>query len=187
MKTKIYKIIAFVTIAQLCLYACCEDDFNVFITTLELTAKDTADDDSASVANENFSLIVRPDYDIQMASVLNKKSGFMNTANATSCGENYTVIKSVTGVEVKADVPLFGIAAGELLNEHVVVIYAFTDEEFPLSDILPALNYGAKISNEYTLKFNTPIPSATTVNFTFIITFENGDQIERTATEVTFE
>jgi hypothetical protein len=141
MKNKIIKIFGFVLIAQICLYACCDDDFNVFITSFELMANDDIDQDASLVTNQDFSLTLNPEYDIQMASLLSKKSGFINTANATSCGENFTVIKTVTSVELKANVPLFGIAAGELLNERAVVEDIFnTEEVFPLNDILSGVS-----------------------------------------------
>lgn len=188
MRTKIFKLIVLVVIAQISLYACCDDDFNVFITSFDVTPNDATDQDASSVTNPDFSLIVRPVYDIQMASLLSKQSGFINMANATSCDETYTVVKSVTNIELRADVPLFGIDAGAALNERVVVEDVFNDAEvLPLSDMISALNYGNRVSDAYSLKFDTEIPAETTAIFTFIITFENGDQLERTATAVTFE
>jgi hypothetical protein len=188
MRTKICKLFVFITIAQLCLYACCGDDFNVFMTSFEFTANDEADQDASLVTNENFSLILNPEYDTQMASLLSKQSGFMNMANATTCDENYMVIKNATSVELRADVPLFGIAPGELLNERVLTKYLFSNNEsFPLNEIILELNSDNNIGSQYELRFDMDIPVDTTVNFTFTITFENGDEIERTSAAITFE
>ncbi|MBC8757443.1 hypothetical protein H2O64_22425 [Kordia sp. YSTF-M3] len=188
MRTKIFKLIAFITIAQLCLYACCGDDFNAFMTSFEFTANDEDDEDASSVTNEDFSLIIRPDYQVEMASLLSKKAGFMNMANATTCDENYMVVKNATSVELRADVPLFGIAAGELLNERVLTKYLYSNNEsFPLNEIILELNSDNNIGSQYELRFDMDIPVDTTVNFTFTITFENGDEIERTSAAVTFE
>lgn len=190
MKNKIYKLFIFFTIAQIGLYACCTDINHIFVDTLDFTVRDDADTDVSSVANTDFSLLAKVDYQRERVASLVKKSGFINIANATSCDDEFIVTKRVTNIDLVADVSLFGIDAGNPLNNHVLVGYGVvsTNNGFSINDMIAALNYEqTNRSEEYFLTFDTAIPTETTVTFKIIFTFENDEQIERTATSVTFE
>lgn len=187
MKNKIIKIFGFVLIAQICLYACCGDDFNVFIASIELSALDDADNDSVSVANEDFNLQFRANYQTEMASLLSKSSGFINTANATSCDDNYAFTKRVETVTLSANVPLFGIPAGESLNTNVIVEFAFNEgNQLTMNDLLLETNNNINDFDTF-LRFDTAIPTETVVTFTMTIIFENEEELINTTAAVTFE
>jgi len=187
MKNKIIKIFGFVLIAQICLFACCDDEFNIFVTSFELTAEDIADEDASAVTNADFSLQFDPIYESQVASLISKQSIFMNTANATSCHETYTVIKRIDELTLTADVPLFGIEAGNSLNEHVVVKYQ-NDEDtlYTIDELLSQLNIGfAEFESGFV--FDSEIPIDTSVIFTLTMIFENEEQLINSTTAVTFQ
>ncbi|MFK7749370.1 MAG: hypothetical protein AB8B65_13325 [Kordia sp.] len=187
MKNKIIKLFGFVMLAQICLFACCGDDFNVFISSFEFSALDDSDNDSASVANENFNLQLRTNYQVDMASLLSKNSGFINMANATSCDDAYTFTKRVETVTLTANVPLFGIPAGTSLNEHVIVEFAFNEgNQLTMNDLLLETNNNINDFETF-LRFDTAIPTETVVSFTMTTVFENDEEIVNTTTAVTFE
>ncbi|WP_298511597.1 hypothetical protein [uncultured Kordia sp.] len=187
MKNKILKLFGFVLIAQISLFACCGDDFNVFITSYDFSANDDADDDSSSVTNADFFLELSPSYQVEMASLLSKDSGFINTANATSCDDVYTVIKRVETITLTANVSLFDIPAGESLNNHVIVEYQYNEgTQNTMNDLLLALNSNLSDFESY-FTFDTEIPAETNVNFTLTIVFENDEQLMNTTSTVTFE
>ncbi|MGH1386297.1 hypothetical protein [Kordia sp.] len=188
MKNKIIKLFCFVIIAQICLYACCTDTYNVFVNVVDFTVRDEADDNINSISNADFNLFAKVDYDRTLVAALSKQSGFINTANATSCDQEDIVTKRVTTIELFADAPLFGIEAGNSLNNHVRTGFGHISNNFNMNDMVAAINLEqTNHSQEYYLTFDTPIPSETTVTFRIIFTFENGEQLERTAPQVTFE
>lgn len=148
-----------------------------------------ADNDITSVTNEDFSLLAKTDYDFSPVTSLIRKSNFINMAYATSCDDEFIITKFVTNVVLTADVPLFGIAAGNALNEHVLVGFGVVSEEtgFSMNDMKAALNYElTNRSEDYFLTFDTVIPTETTVTFTLTITFENDEELVRTTNSVTF-
>ena len=190
MHSKIWKLIACFTIVQICLYACCTDINHIFINTVDFTVRDIGDTDISSVANEDFSLLVKIDYERETVASLTKKSGLINMAYATSCDDEFIITKRVTNIELFADVPLSGIDAGNPLNDHVLVGYGFVSNSdgFTITDMIAALNYEqTNRSEEYYLTFDSLISAGTSVNFNIVFTFENGEQLERAATTVTFE
>jgi len=171
------------------LYACCTDVNNIFLSTVDFTIRDSADNDITSVTNEDFSLLAKTDYDFSPVASLFKQSGLLNMAYATSCDDEYIITKRVTDVKLTADVPLFGIDAGNSLNEHVLVGFGVVSGEtgFSMNDMKAALNYElTNRSEDYFLTFDTVIPAETTISFTFTITFENDEQLVRVTTPVTF-
>lgn len=189
MKSKVLKLIALVTILQITLYACCTDVFNIFLGTVDFTVRDTADNDISSVTNVDFSLLAKTDYSYEVASVLLKPSNFINMAYAVSCDEELIIVKPVANITLVADVPLFGIDTGNPLNEHVRVGYGIVAGEtaFVINDMIAAVNYEQRNrSEDYFLTFDTLIPVETTVTFTITFIFENGEQLTRTTTPVTF-
>lgn len=188
MKSKILKLIVAVTFLQICLYACCTDVNNIFLSTVDFTVRDVADNDITSVTNADFSLLAQTDYDFSPVASLFKESGLLNMAYAVSCDDEYIITKPVTDVELTADVPLFGIDAGNPLNEHVRVGYSVVAAEtaYTINDMIAALNYEQRNrSEDYFLTFDTSIPAETTITFTLTITFENGEQLVRIASPVT--
>ncbi|WP_046755760.1 hypothetical protein [Kordia jejudonensis] len=187
MKSKIFKIFAFVFIAQILLYACCDDEFNVSITSFEFTAKDNVDNDSAVVTNQDFYLQFRSIYQVDLISLISKNSGLINTANATSCYEEYNRVNLAESITLTANVPLFGIPAGSSLNDHVIVQFAFnTGNQITMNDLLLEVN--ASINDfDVFLRFDTAIPEMTTVNFTMTTVLDNQEILENTTTAITFE
>ncbi len=188
MKQKIIKLVVFVVFVQLFFYACCSDDYNVFITSIALSAKDDLDEDTTNVANENFNLEYNVDYYVEMASLLSKKSGVINTAYASiSCDEHFTNVKLVSTITLTANVPLFGIPAGESLNDHVIVEHQFNQGElFDMHRLWINTNHSHTYLERF-LRFDTEIPSTTTVQFTMTAVFENNQVISSTTNEITFE
>lgn len=188
MRNKIFKLFAFVVIAQIFLYACCKDEYNVFITAIELTAIDHSDDDVSLVSNQDFSLSLQPAFQTELISSLTKQSGLLTMAYATSCDTQYHVINRVTDINVEANVPLFGIAAGESLNEHIIARYHYdATGTFTIDDMILILNDRLSIYDDYSLVFDSAIPADTTVSFKITLTFENNTVLESTSSEVTFE
>ncbi|AXG71608.1 hypothetical protein KORDIASMS9_03865 [Kordia sp. SMS9] len=190
MKTKILKLVVACTFLQICLYACCTDVNNIFLSTVDFTVRDSADNDITSVTNADFSLLAKTDYDFSLVTSLAKQSGLLNMAYATSCDEEFIITKLVTNVELTADVPLFGIDAGNSLNDHVLVGFGVVsgDTGFSMNDMKNALNYEINnIYEDYFLTFDTTIPTETTTTFTLTITFENDEQLTRVSTPVTFQ
>lgn len=188
MKNKVLKLFAFVIFAQIFLYACCNDEYNVFITSIDLTAIDNSDNDISVVSNADFSLSLQPAFQTEQVSSLIKQSGLLTTAYATSCDKEYHVINRVTDINVEANVPLFGIAAGESLNEHIIARYHFdATGMFTIDDMILILNDRLNIYDDYSLVFDSAIPADTTVSFKITLTFENDTQLESTSSEVTFE
>jgi hypothetical protein len=58
---------------------------------------------------------------------------------------------------------------------------------FTTNDMIGALNYElTNRSEDYFLTFDTLIPVDTTVTFTLTITFENGEQLQRVSSAITF-
>ena len=187
MRKKVLKVIGCVMIAQLFLYACCGDDFNIFIKSFEFSAQDEADEDPTSVTNEDFFLEFTPTYQRDMASLLPVNSGFINTAYAAiDCFDEFTVIKYVETIEITSNVALFDIPAGALLNDHILVNYRYGSDVFTINDMILRLN-ASQADAEYSLRFDTEIPAETTANFTFTITFENDEQLMITTEAVTIE
>lgn len=187
MKTKIFKLFAFVIIAQISLYACCGDEFNIFISNLEISVIDDADNDNSSVASEDFSLRFIPDYQTERISFLSTNAGFINTANATSCDEIYYRINLAEEITLTANVPLFGIPAGNSLNDHVIVEFQFQEgNQITMNELLLDINDSLN-SFQYFLRFDTEIPAMTTAKFTMTVVFENDEQLTNTTTAVTFE
>ncbi len=188
MKNKILKLFTFVVFAQIFLYACCNDEYNVFITSIDLTVIDNSDNDISVVSNADFSLSLQPAFQTEQISSLIKQSGILTTAYATSCDKEYHVINRVTDINVEANVPLFGIAAGESLNEHIIARYHFdATGMFTIDDMILILNDRLNIYDDYSLVFDSAIPADTTVSFKITLTFENDTQLESTSSEVTFE
>ncbi|WP_430408915.1 hypothetical protein [Kordia sp.] len=188
MRNKIFKIYALVLVAQIFLYACCDNNFNIFVKSFEFSAQDEADEDATSVSNADFFLQFEPTYQVDVAALLSKNSSLINTAYAAiDCFDEYTVIKYVENIEVTSDVPLFDIPAGASLNDRILVTYRFNAENlFTTNDMILRLNGGPADSN-YSLRFDTEIPAETTATFTFTITFENEEQLVITTAAVTFE
>lgn len=188
MRTKVFKLFVFLILAQIFLYACCTDTFNVFVNVVDLTVRDQADDDISFVSNADFSLLAKVDYDRELVAVISTRSGFITTANATSCDQEDIVVKRIENVVLFADIPLFGIDAGNPLNDHVRVGFGYFSNNFEITNMIAALNLEqTNLSDEYYLTFDTEIPTNTTVTFTLVFTFENNTQLTRTASTVTFE
>ena len=187
MRKKVLSIFLFVTVAQICLYACCGDEFRVQMTALEFTALDAADEDTTSIAGEDFSLLLTPLYQVEMASVLSSKSGFTPTATATSCDDFYTHTNMAENIVLTANVPLFGVPAGESLNDFAVAEFQYEPEiTYTLTELLLLFNqYSA--AYDYYITFNETIPQGTTANFTITIIFENEEQLQHTTQTITFE
>ncbi|WP_420573885.1 hypothetical protein [Kordia sp.] len=188
MKNKTFKIYALILVAQIFLYACCGNNFNIFVRSFEFSAQDEADEDATIVSNSNFFLQFTPTYQIDTASLLSKNSGLLNTAYAAiDCFDEYTVIKRIENIDITSNVPLFDIPAGDLLNNHIVVTYRFNTEDlFTTNDMILRLN-GGPADSEYSLKFDTEIPAETAATFTLTITFENEEQLVMTTDTITFE
>ncbi|MEM6722343.1 MAG: hypothetical protein AAF611_23660 [Bacteroidota bacterium] len=189
MKLKVLKLIVLFTLLQITLFACCTDVNNIFLSTVDFTVRDTADNDITEVTNADFSLLAKTDYSYEIASLLLKPSNFMNMAYAVSCDEDFVITKPVADITLVADVSLFGIDVGNSLNDHVRVGYGIIagDTAFTINDMIGAVNYEQRNrSEDYFLTFDTTIPAATTVTFTLIFTFENGEELQRITTPVTF-
>ena len=186
MKSKVFKIFMLVFIAQIFLYACCGDEFNVNMQSFEFSAEDLGDDDNTTASNTDFNLLLTPYYRYELASLLSSKSGFIPTAYATSCMDDYTFINHVEEITLTANVPLFGIPAGESLNERVLVEFQYDDDvQHSMNEFLLKLN--SDLSDlDYNLTFDTEIPSETTASFTFTVVFENDEELVRTTNPVTF-
>lgn len=186
MKTRALKILVLVFLAQIVLYACCGDEFNVDLQSFEFVAEDLGDGDTSSVTNADFNLQVTPFYRYQLVSFLSIHSSLIPTAYATSCLDDYTFINRVETITLTADVPLFDIPAGSSLNNRVLVEYQYDEDiVYEMNDLLLQLNNDLSDLN-YNLTFDTAIPAETTATFTLTITFENEEQLVRVASPVTF-
>lgn len=186
MKTKSLKIYVLVILAQICFYACCGDEFNIYLNTAILTPQDDADDDISSVANENFNLQFSSDYEVDLIASLSNSSNIIAPAYA-SCDDNYNFMKRVTKIVLTADVPLFGIPAGASLNDHVIVEYAFNQgNQFSMADLLFETNNNSYYFETF-LRFDTDIPATTNVNFTITLTFDTDEVLSNTTASIIFE
>jgi hypothetical protein len=189
MRKKVLQIFIITLFAQIFLYACCTDINNIFLSTIDFTVRDAGDTDITTVTNEDFSLLAKADYDRELNASLLKPSNFINMAYAVSCDEEFVITKPVSDITLTANVPLFGVDAGNPLNNHVRVGYTVVagDTAFTLNDMIQALNYEqTNRSEDYFLTFDTLIPIDTTVIFTLIISFENGEQLQRVSSAITF-
>lgn len=189
MKSKIYKILLTITCIQIFFYACCAtDQYNIFITSIQLTAQDTNDNDASIVSNQNFNLLLDVNFDSELISSFYKKSGLITTANAISCLDDYVVSNPVSTLTIEANVPLFNIDAGESLNTHVLVNDMFsTDNTFATDELLFLLNNERDTNVLYFLRFDNAIPADTVVKFTITLNFENGDTLQSTTADITFQ
>ena len=189
MRRKIIKIFAITIFTQLCLYACCANDqYNTFITSIELSALSNNIINPSTVSNTDFNLLIATSFESELVSYISKQSGFINTANAVTCIDDYIVINPVTSINVEANVPLFDIPAGESLNNNILLNYTFnSDDIISFDNLIEILNNERDITSISYIKFDTEIPTNTTVRFKITYTLENGEQLESTSTEVTFE
>jgi len=188
MLKKITKVFSFFALLQMLIYSCCNDEYYVFYNSMSFNAIDTLDEDSTTVASENLVLDINFDYDYVLASHFKPLKQLSNCAYATTCDEDYSLRDIADNVTVTADVELFGIEAGNPINEYLYFINPYTLENENIEGLLSYLN----TTNNYgpdpiKLVLREALPSEITLAFSLQLDLVDGDQLESTAETITIE
>lgn len=188
MLKKTFTSFIFFAILQVCIYSCCSDDYQVYYENVGLNAIDTFDEDSTSVASENLVLRVDLIYKYFLAAHIRPLKQFTNSAYATSCDEQYYFQDVVSDVIVTADVELFGIEAGNSINDMLLYINPMTLELDDFSNCVNFLNIeGGNRLDSFDILFNETLASGITITFNIEIKLESGRNLDDNTFEVTIE
>ena len=169
----------FFCLLQLVLYSCCKSElFHIKVESIAFQANDSSDNDASSVTNEDLSLILTVDYSNTLIASVIDASMISNAVYATTqCYDDYIMPNPVTAINVVASETIFGINAGDSINEKLE-FYTFIDsnpnqELEGIPEYLNSIHSGTEIA---TIVFNDQIQPGTSVSFTITLSFENGSE-----------
>ncbi len=180
----------FFSFLQVFLYSCCEPKlYHRKIEAISFMANDNADNDATFVTNENLNLNLNISYlDILIANSFDASS-MISTVNATTqCEDDYLMPNKVVEISVVASEPIFGIPAGNSINEKLEY-YTYIDsnpnQEFDgLINYLNDIYFGVE---DVVLLFNDQITSGTSLAFTISLSLANGNEFVKTTQLIEIE
>lgn len=188
MLKKIFKAYSFFALLQVLIYSCCSDEYLVYYNSMTLEAQDTLDQDSSIVASEDLVLGVSFDYEYVVASNYKPFKQLANSTYATSCEEDYSLRDIAVNLVVTSNIVLFGIDAGNPLNEFLLFINPYTFERESLIGLINYLNTTNNFgSDPINLVFREQLPSEITLAFSMQLNLLDDTSLNSTTETITIE
>ena len=188
MLKKIIKVFFFFAFLQVIVYSCCDDEYYVYYNSITFNAIDTLDADSSTVTSENLVLDINFDYDFVLAAYFKPLKQLSNSAYATSCDEDYSLRDIADNVIITTNIELFGIEAGNPINNYLYFINPYTLERENVEGLISYLNttnnYG---SDPINLIFREELPSEITLTVSIKLNMLDRMSLNSTTEAITIE
>ncbi len=174
----------FFCLLEVLVVSCCEEEYNLYLTSINFTVEDNADFDITTIKYEDLQLNLFLTYETELTYLKKELSRLSNKAYATSCDETYIVRNKATQVEITSDATFQNIEAGNSLNEF---FYLNHNETLKAVDsVLDYINQDTYYYGDfYQFVLANPINEDVSASFKISISLENGELIERSTVTTT--